>query len=209
MLPPEDHALDGTPEEVEKKLRRLSSIGKPLQDVDVRIVDEGGEPVAQGDVGEIVARGARLMKGYWNQAEATAEAIRDGWLYTGDLGYFDDEGYIFLSGRAKDFIKRGGEMISPEEVEQVLCSHPAIDEAAIIGVPDAAWGERVRAVVVLKGGQAASEEDVIEHCRQRLASFKKPESVVFADALPRNPLGKVLKRELREEYGYPVEAVES
>ena len=201
MLPPEDHALDGTPEEVEKKLRRLGSIGKPLQDVDVQIVDEDGEPVAQGEVGEIVARGARLMKGYWNQAEATAEAIRDGWLYTGDLGYSDDDGYIFLSGRAKDFIKRGGEMVSPEEVEQVLCSHSAIDEAAIIGVPDADWGERVRAVVVLKRGQAASEEDVIEYCRQRLSSFKKPESVVFADALPRNPLGKVLKRELREEYG--------
>ena len=209
MLPPEDHALDGTPQEVEKKLRRLSSIGKPLQDVDVRIVDEDGEPVAQGDVGEIVARGARLMKGYWNQAEATAEAIRGGWLYTGDMGYFDDDGYIFLSGRAKDFIKRGGEMISPEEVEQLLCSHPAIDEAAIIGVPDADWGERVRAVVVLKDGQAASEEDVIDYCRRRLASFKKPESVVFADALPRNPLGKVLKRELREQYGYPVETVES
>ena len=167
----------------------------------MQIVDEDGEPVAQGEVGEIVARGARLMKGYWNQAEATAEAIRDGWLYTGDLGYSDDDGYIFLSGRAKDFIKRGGEMVSPEEVEQVLCSHSAIDEAAIIGVPDADWGERVRAVVVLKRGQAASEEDVIEYCRQRLASFKKPESVVFADALPRNPLGKVLKRELREEYG--------
>ena len=208
MLPPEDHALNGSSDEVEKKLRRLSSIGKPLEDVEVRIVDEGGDPVAQGDVGEIVARGARLMKGYWNQAEATAEAIRGGWLYTGDLGYFDDDGYIFLSGRAKDFIKRGGEMISPEEVEQVLHSHPAIDEAAIIGVPDADWGERVRAIVVFKAGQSVAEDDVIEFCRQRLSSYKKPESVVFTDALPRNPLGKVLKRELREEYSYPVETGE-
>ena len=208
MLPPEDHILEGSPEQTERKLRRLSSIGKPLEDVEVRIVDEEGDPVAQGEVGEIVARGARLMKGYWNKAEATAETIRGGWLYTGDLGHFDQDGYIFLAGRARDFIKRGGEMVSPEEVEQVLQSHPAIDEAAIIGVPDVDWGERVRAIVVLKGGQSASEDEVIEYCRQRLASFKKPESVVFCDELPRNPLGKVLKRVLREEYGYPAEARE-
>ena len=199
MLPPEDHVIEGSREEVEKKLRRLSSIGKPLEDVEVGIVDEDGNPVANGDVGEIVARGPRLMKGYWNMADATAEAIRDGWLYTGDLGYFDEEGYIFLAGRAKDFIKRGGEMVSPEEVEQVLQSHPAIDEAAVIGVPDADWGELVRAVVVLKDGYLCDEQEIIEYCRQRLASYKKPESVVFAGELPRNPLGKVLKRVLREE----------
>ena len=144
------------------------------------------------------------MKGYWNLAEATAETIRDGWLYTGDLGYFDEDGYIFLAGRAKDFIKRGGEMISPEELEQVLHSHPAIDEAAVIGVPDTDWGERVRAIVVLKKGYSASENEVIEHCRQSLASYKKPESVVFVSVLPRNPLGKVLKRVLREQYSQPI-----
>ena len=204
MLPPEDHVLEGSAEEVEARLRRLSSIGKPLEDVEVRIVDEDGAPVAQGEVGEIVARGERLMSGYWGQGDATAETIRDGWLHTGDLAYFDEEGYIFLAGRARDFIKRGGEMVSPEEVEQVLHSHPAVEEAAIIGVPDVEWGERVRAVVVLREGQSAGEPEIIEYCRRRLASFKKPESVAFAAALPRNPLGKVLKRELREHYGSPI-----
>ena len=206
MLPPEDHVLTGTPEEVEIKLKRLSSIGKPLEDVDVRIVDEDGVDSDIGEVGEIVARGERLMRGYWGQDSATAETIRDGWLYTGDLGYWDDDGYIFLAGRSKDFIKRGGEMISPEEVEKVLHSHPDIEEAAIIGIPDVDWGERVRAVVVAKSDHDIEEDDVIEYCRQRLASFKKPESVVVVAELPRNPMGKVLKRLLKEEYDYPVEA---
>ena len=206
MLPPEDHVLDGAPDEVERKLRRLASIGKPLADVEVRIVNEGGEDVSDGETGEIVARGDRLMKGYWGQESATAETIRDGWLFTGDLGYMDEDGYIFLAGRAKDFIKRGGEMISPEEVEQVLHSHPDIDEAAIIGVPDLDWGERVRALVVARPGCDVDESDVIEFCRQRMSSFKKPESVVVLSELPRNPLGKVLKRVLREGHSYPVEA---
>ena len=206
MLPPDDHVLNGSCEEVERKLKRLTSIGKPLDDVEVRIVDEDGADVVMGEIGEIAARGQRLMKGYWGQDAATAETIRGGWLYTGDLGYWDDDGYIFLAGRSKDFIKRGGEMISPEEVEQVLHSHPDIEEAAIIGVPDIDWGERVRAVVVPSPGHAVDEIEVIEYCRQRLASFKKPESVVVVDELPRNPMGKVLKRLLKEEHSNPVEA---
>ena len=141
------------------------------------------------------------MKGYWRRADATAETVRNGWLYTGDLGYADEDGYIYLAGRAKDFIKRGGEMVSPEEVEEALRAHPAIDDAAVIGVPDADWGERVRAVVLLEVGASITEPDVIEHCRPRLAGFKRPESVVFIDELPRNPMGKVLKRVLRERYG--------
>jgi acyl-CoA synthetase (AMP-forming)/AMP-acid ligase II len=205
MLPPDDHVLQGSQEEVDRKLKRLSSIGKPLEDVEVRIVNEHAGDVVIGEVGEIVARGQRLMKGYWRQEATTKETIKDGWLYTGDLGYWDEDGYIFLAGRARDFIKRGGEMISPEEVEQVLHSHPDIEEAAIIGVEDINWGERVRAVVVAKSGHSVDESDVIEYCRQRLASFKKPESVVVADELPRNPMGKVLKRMLREEYNDPVE----
>ena len=205
MLPPEDHVLDGTPEEVEKKLKRLTSIGKPLDDVEVGIVDEDGEPVRTGEVGEIVASGPRIMKGYWKQDEATESAIKGGALYTGDLGYQDEDGYIYLSGRAKDFIKRGGEMVSPEEVERVLMSHPGVEDTAIIGVPDVDWGERVRAVVVRREA-SAGEEELIEYCHQRLASFKRPESVVFVDELPRNSLGKVLKRVLREEHGHPIEA---
>ena len=204
MLPPDDHVLEGDEEEIERKLKHLGSIGKPLDDVDVRIFDEDGEPVSLGETGEIAARGARLMKGYWNQEDATAETIRGGWLFTGDLGYQDEDGYIYLAGRAKDFIKRGGEMVSPEEVEQVILSHEAVEEAAIIGVPDLDWGERVRALVVLRNGAQASEDDISEYCRQRLASFKKPESVVFCEELPRNQMGKVLKRILKEEYSYPV-----
>jgi acyl-CoA synthetase (AMP-forming)/AMP-acid ligase II len=208
MLPPEDHILEGTDAEIEKKMRRLASIGKPLEDVEVRIVNDDGETVQSGEVGEIVASGSRLMKGYWHNESETSATIRNGWLFTGDLGYMDEDGYIFLAGRARDFIKRGGEMVSPEEVEQVLHSHPCIDEAAIIGVPDDHWGERVRAIVVVKNGTAVEETEIIEYCRQRLASFKKPESVVFCDELSRNPLGKVLKRVLREQYCYPVEVSE-
>jgi acyl-CoA synthetase (AMP-forming)/AMP-acid ligase II len=205
MLPPEDHILNGTSEEVDQKLRRLTSIGKPLEDVEVMIVSEEGIPVPAGEVGEIVARGPRMMRGYWQQEAATRDAIRSGWVYTGDLAYQDEDGYIYLAGRAKDFIKRGGEMISPEEVEQVLISHPEVDDAAVIGVPDLEWGEEVRAVVVRRS-TSLDEKALMEHCHQRLASFKQPRSVVFVDELPRNAMGKVLKRDLREQFGYPVEA---
>jgi acyl-CoA synthetase (AMP-forming)/AMP-acid ligase II len=204
MLPPEDHDLNEEDPDFEKKLKRLSSIGKPLVDVEVQIVDEEGNPMAINEVGEIVAKGQRLMKGYWNREEATKETLRSGWLYTGDLGYFDEDGYIFLSGRAKDFIKRGGEMVAPEEVEQVLMAHPAVDEAAIIGINDDYWGERVRAIIVLKKGQTATPKELIDHCRPHMAGFKRPEDVVFIEELPRNPMGKVLKRILRDEYDSPI-----
>jgi acyl-CoA synthetase (AMP-forming)/AMP-acid ligase II len=204
MLAPEDHIMEGDEQQLERKLKRLTSIGKPLVDVEVHIVDEKGERVGVGEIGEIVAHGPRLMKGYWNQEEATKQTLRDGWLYTGDLGYCDKDGYIFLSGRAKDFIKRGGEMVSPEEVEQVLHSHPSVEEAAIIGVDDPDWGERIRAIIVPKIGSQVDEEEIIEHCRSRLSSFKKPESVVFIEYLPRNAMGKVLKRELKQKYYHPI-----
>ena len=201
MLTPEDHVIEGSPGERAIKLKRLGSIGRALGDTEVKIFDEEGSEQPVDEVGEIVARGPRVMKGYWKAEEATNSTIRNGWLYTGDIGYMDEAGYIFLSGRAKDIIIRAGENISPEQVEATLHSHPAIDEAAVIGVPDPQWGEKVRAIVALKAGAQASEADIIEHCRGQLASFKKPESVIFVDSLPRNPLGKVLKRVLRQEYG--------
>jgi len=200
MLPPEDHVLEGTPEEIEIKLKRLTSIGKPLEDVEVQIVDENGAVVPTGEVGEIVARGSRMMSGYWREEAATQQAIRSGWIYTGDLGYQDEDSYIFLSGRAKDFIKRGGEMVSPEEVERVLLSHPQVDDAAVIGIPDVEWGEEVRAVVVSRAS-GVSEEDLVQYCQDKLASFKRPRSVIFVDELPRNVMGKVLKRDLRDQHG--------
>ncbi|MCI0848078.1 MAG: AMP-binding protein [Chloroflexi bacterium] len=204
MLPPDDHVMEGSPEEIETKLKRLTSIGKPLEDVEVEIVDESGQAVAVGETGEIVARGSRMMAGYWQEESATRDTMRGGWIYTGDLGYQDQDGYIYLSGRAKDFIKRGGEMISPEEVERVLRSHPELDDAAVIGVPDVEWGEEVRAVVVGRSDRV-TEEQVIEFCREKLAGYKRPRSVVFVGELPRNAMGKVLKRDLRDEYSYPVE----
>jgi len=204
-LSPEDHIIEGTEEEKQKKLRRLaSSIGRPMSDVEMKIVDEQGNDLPPGEVGEIVARGPRVMSGYWKDAEKTAKALtKDGWLRTGDMGYMDEEGYFYLAARADDLIIRGGENISPEEVENALYSHPAVEEAAVIGVPDPEWGQQPRAIVVLKKGKAATAEELIEYCRQKLASFKRPRSVVFVDELPRTSTGKVLKRILREQYGKP------
>ena len=155
MLTPEDHVIEGSPGERAIKLKRLGSIGRALGDTEVKIFDEDGSEQPVDEVGEIVARGPRVMKGYWKADEATNNTIRNGWLYTGDIGYMDEAGYIFLSGRAKDIIIRAGENISPEQVEATLHSHPAIDEAAVIGVPDPQWGETVRAIVALKAGAQA------------------------------------------------------
>jgi long-chain acyl-CoA synthetase len=141
------------------------------------------------------------MSGYWGEDEKSKRVLaEDGWLRTGDKGWMDEEGYIFLAGRGDDMIIRGGENISPEEVEDVLYAHPKVEEAAVIGVADEEWGQKVCAVVVLKDGQEATEEELIEFCKGRLAGFKRPRSVVFAETLPRNPMGKVLKKELRQQY---------
>ncbi|MBW1903332.1 MAG: long-chain-fatty-acid--CoA ligase [Deltaproteobacteria bacterium] len=204
FLGPDDHVIEGTDEEKEKKLKRLtSSIGKPLPDVEVKIVDEKGKSLPLYEVGEIVAKGPRIMSGYWKDEEKTAKVMTsDGWLRTGDNGYIDDEGYIYLAGRGDDLIIRGGENISPKEIEDVLYSHPKVEDAAVIGVPDPEWGQECRAIVVLKPGESATEEEIMEHCKS-LAGFKRPKSVVFIDELPLNQVGKVLKVKLREQYGQP------
>jgi len=204
-LGPEDHIIEGTEEERQKKLKRLtSSIGRPLPDVEVKIVDEEENSLPFLQVGEILVRGPRVMTGYWKDEQKTGQVMTsDGWLRTGDMGWMDEEGYIYLSGRADDMIIRGGENISPEEVEEVLYSHPKIEEAAVIGVPDPEWGQEPRAVVVLKKGEKVASEEIIEHCRSKLAGFKRPRSVVFIEALPRGAMGKVLRKKLREQYGQP------
>ena len=199
-LGPNDHDISGTEEEKSKKLKRLTSIGKPLQDIEVRIVDENGEEVSVNTVGEIVAKGERIMSGYWNNDKATMNAIKNGWLHTGDLGYRDEDGYIFLSGRAKDFIKRGGEMISPEEIEQILYRHPDIEEVAVIGLPDIQWGEIVTAVIKCKKDKYLTDVEILAFCNDKLASFKRPEKIIFISKLPRNSMGKILKKDLRDEF---------
>ncbi|MDO9333293.1 MAG: long-chain-fatty-acid--CoA ligase [Dehalococcoidales bacterium] len=203
-LSPEDHVITGATEaEREKKLKRLGSIGKPMSDVEMRIIDENGKDLPPGEVGEIVARGPRVMTGYWKDEEKTKKTIdKDGWVHTGDTGYRDEDGYFFLAGRATDLIIRGGENISPEEVENVIFAHPKIDDVAVIGVPDEEWGEVPKAICVPKEGCAdCTPEEIMEYCRQNLASYKRPRSVIFVKELPRSSVGKVLKRVLRDEYG--------
>lgn len=178
----------------------LLSAGRPLIGTELRIVGPDDQPVPNGTIGEIVARGPQLMRGYWNQPDASAEALRGGWMHTGDAGIMDAEGYIYLQDRVKDMIVSGGENVYPREVEEVLFQYPAVADAAVIGVPDERWGEAVKAIVVLRQGAAASAEEIIEFTRDKLGGYKRPRSVDFAEELPRNPSGKVLKRELRERY---------
>ncbi|MBI2865538.1 MAG: long-chain fatty acid--CoA ligase [Chloroflexi bacterium] len=200
LLGPDDHRLEGTADEVEKKIQRLASIGRPLGVVQLQILDDGGEPVPAGTVGEIAIGAARVMSGYWKRAEDTAKTLVDGWIRTRDMGWLDEDGYLFLAGRKSDMIIRGGENIAPEQIEGVLHLHPNIDEAAVIGLPDEEWGEKVVAVVVPQSGVSLTEEDVIKFCKARMASFKAPETIKFVDALPRNPMGKILKAALRDTY---------
>jgi acyl-CoA synthetase (AMP-forming)/AMP-acid ligase II len=202
-LGPEDHRITGTEEEKQKKWKRLQcSIGKPLSDVEIRIVDEDGKILPANTAGEIHARGPRIMTGYWDDAQKTAQTMTsDGWLRTGDLGYVDEEGYVYLTGRADDLIIRGGENIAPAELEETIIDHPKIAEVCVIAVPDEEFGQQPLACCVLREGEVCTPEEVMEFCRQRIASFKRPRSVVFIDEVPRNPMGKVLRKRLRELYG--------
>ncbi|GBD26678.1 Long-chain-fatty-acid--CoA ligase [bacterium HR30] len=200
VLGPEDHRLSGDPADDERKLRRLRSIGRPLPDVEVIVVDEEGRELPAGKVGELWVRTPRVMKGYRTNAGIQSPLQRDGWLPTRDMGWIDEDGYVFLAGRKDDMIIRGGENIAPAEVESTLFSHPGVEDVAVIGVPDIEWGQRVAAFVVRRQGSEVTAQGLIEFCRQRLASFKKPDFVYFVSELPKNPLGKVLRRELRERW---------
>jgi len=202
----EDQIITGKETEVEreKKLKRLAtSIGLPMEDVEIQVRDEKERGLPAGKIGEIVVRGSRIMKGYWRDEEKTEKAFTaDGWYRTGDMGYKDEEGYIYLTGRGDDVIVRGGENIGPDEVESVLSTHPKIEEAAVIGVKDIDWGQQVRAIIRLKKGETATEPEIIDFCRPRLAGFKRPSSVVFVkEELPKTTTGKVLRRTLRQKYG--------
>ncbi|CAG0947728.1 fatty-acyl-CoA synthase [Anaerolineae bacterium] len=183
-----------------KEMKRLESAGKPFRDGEIRIVDEQGRDVPVGAVGEIVAHSDRMMQGYWKMPKETAETICDGWLHTGDMARMDEDGYIYIVDRKKDMIISGGENIYSREVEEILYLHPAVLEAAVIGVPDAKWGEAVKAIVVLKPGACVTEEEIIDFCKSNLASYKKPRSVEFRDSLPKTGSGKIRKAEMREAY---------
>jgi acyl-CoA synthetase (AMP-forming)/AMP-acid ligase II len=196
----EDHDLEGPPEIRQKKLERLRSVGRAIKDVKIKVIDEGEEQLPPREVGKIMIKGPSVLTGYWKDQAATRKAIKDGWLDTGDLGFLDEEGYLYIAGREKDIIIRGGENIAPLEIEAVIESHSKVSEAAVIGVPDQEWGEVVRAVVVPREGAEISEKEIIAFCDQRLASYKRPASVIFIEALPKSPIGKVLKRVLKERF---------
>ncbi len=189
-----------TPDDHRPERNKLLSCGKPYAGSKLRIVGANGEDMPTGEVGEITTQADWTMCGYWNRPEATKDTLVDGWLYTGDAGYYDDEGYLYIHDRLKDMIVSGGENIYPAEVENALFSHPAIAEAAVFGIPDDKWGESVKATVVLKPGHNASEEEIIQFTREKIAPYKTPKSIDFIGMLPRNTAGKILKRELRAPY---------
>jgi acyl-CoA synthetase (AMP-forming)/AMP-acid ligase II len=184
--------------------RKAASVGGGLPLIEIRVVDAQDRDVPVGEVGEAIYRGPNIMTEYYNDPQANAEAFRGGWFHSGDLMRQDEEGFFYVVDRKKDMIVSGGENIYPAEVEEILYRHPKILEAAVIGVHDEQWGESVKAIVVIKPGETLTEEEVIEFCKEHLASYKKPRSVDFIDSLPRNPAMKVLKTVLRERYGKAV-----
>jgi len=189
------------PEGTDRDREILTSVGQASPRVNVRVVDDQGQDVEPGEIGEILLTSLGVMKGYWNNTAATIETLRDGWVHTGDVGRLDREGYLYLVDRKKDMIISGGENVYSREVEEAVVSHDAVSEVAVIGVPDAKWGEAVMAIVVLKHGRNPTADELIDHCRQMIASYKKPRHVVFADEIVKLPSGKVDKVRLRALYG--------
>lgn len=191
FLPPEAH---------DPAWGKLRSCGVPWPGAVVRVVDGQGKPVPTGEVGEIVIKSGFVMKGYWNRDDATREAMRDGFFHTGDAGYFDEDGFLFIHDRVKDMIVSGGENVYPAEVENAIFGAPGVADVAVIGVPDEKWGEAVKAIIVRKPGEDPSADSIIAWAKERIAGYKAPKSVDFIDALPRNPSGKILRKDLREPY---------
>jgi long-chain acyl-CoA synthetase len=185
------------------RARKPGSIGTPVRGVEMRVVDERGLDVPNGEVGEIAIRGHNVMKGYWRRDDATAEAIPDGWFRTGDLAKRDADGYYFIVDRRKDLIIRGGYNVYPREIEEVLYEHPAVAEAAVVGVPDASLGEEVGAAVVVKSGDTVTPQDLRDFVKGQVAAYKYPRHVWLVPALPKGPTGKVLKREIRPPESSP------
>ncbi len=196
-LSKEDHDVLDKPVKEQKK---LASAGRPDIGVHVRILDEKGDDVGPDEVGEITVRSKQTMVEYWKKPKETKATLIDGWLHTGDMGFYDEEGYIYIADRKKDMIISGGENVYPREVEEVLYRHPAVMEAAVIGIPDEYWVEKVHAVIAFKKGKETTAEEIVAFCKKNIAGYKTPKSIEFVDALPKNPAGKILKRELRDKY---------
>ena len=195
-LPKHEHIVNNDPE----REKRLASVGREYPGVQVKVVNEKGGECASGEIGEVITRSDLVMKGYWNRPEQTAEALKNGWLYTGDLGYQDEKGYLFLMDRKHGKIITGGLNVYPREVEEVLSQHKAVAEACVFGVPDPKWGEAVTAAVTLRSGTDTSEQELIEFCKSKVASYKSPKKVHILDSLPKNAYGKILQRELKKRF---------
>ncbi len=196
ILDPWDHVVDGTPGE----RKRLASCGRVAAGVELELLDDEDLPVATGEMGEICVRGDYAMASYWKNPEATAETMRNGWVHTGDLAVADEAGYLYIVDRKKEMIITGGFNVYPSEVERALCRHPAVLEALVIGVPDARWGEAVKAMVVLRPGESPEPSDIIAFTEKEIAGYKKPKQVEFLSEIPKNAQGKVLRREIREKH---------
>ena len=198
MTPDTSIRLDASEESVKDRC-----VGKPLSGVEIRIVDEKGRDTTPGEAGEILYRSGTIMKEYYGDLEKTAEVIKDGWFHSGDLGYIDEDGEIIVIDRKNETISTGGEKVYPREVEEILESHPRIEHACVIGVPDETWGRIVRAILVLHEGFTTTQEEIIDWCRDKMTGFKRPKSVIIVDSLPLSPVGKVMRAQVKEKYGFP------
>ena len=189
-----DHHLEGP------KAKYLASAGKPMPTSLVKIVDENDRTLGPNEYGEICAKGKHIMMGYWKNPKLTAEALKSGWYHTGDMGYMDEEGFVFMTDRKADMIISGGENIYPKEVEDIIYKLHAVKECTVVAAPDAKWGEVVQAVVVLEQGQQATAEEIIEHCKNNLAGYKCPKAVAFWQDLPKTVVGKIMKKDIKKKF---------